>query len=153
MLCVHMLVEKYKKLMNMTKIRTYSELSRLDTFSERFEYLKLGDVVGSATFGFDRYINQRFYTSYEWKMARENVILRDNGCDLGILGFEIHTAILIHHINPMMADDIIHGEEWIFDPEYLITTTKNTHNAIHFGSENPFPKTVITRNPGDTKLW
>lgn len=137
----------------MTKTRTYSELSRLNTFSERFEYLKLGDVVGSATFGFDRYINQRFYTSYEWKTAREEVILRDNGCDLGIIGFEIHTAILIHHINPMMADDIIHGEEWIFDPEYLITTTKNTHNAIHFGNENPFPKIVIARNPGDTKLW
>jgi hypothetical protein len=137
----------------MTKIRTYRELSRFNTFDERFEYLKLGDVVGSATFGFDRYINQGFYTSYEWKRAREEVILRDNGCDLGIPGFEIYRDILVHHINPMMADDIIHGEEWIFDPEYLITTTKNTHNAIHFGNNKGLPKVVITRNRNDTKLW
>lgn len=134
-------------------IKTYSELRRLETFDERLDYLKLYGDVGRSTFGFDRYINQRFYTSYEWKRAREMVIVRDNGCDLGVRGFEIHTDILIHHINPMNVDDILHGEEWIFDPEYLITTTKNTHNSIHFGDDNSFPKVVIARSRGDTKLW
>jgi len=135
------------------KTRRYSELCRLDTFEDRFEYLRLNGEVGRSTFGFDRYINQQFYASYEWKQVRQNVILRDNGCDLGISGYEIHDNILIHHINPMNMDDIIHGEMWIFDPEYLITTTKNTHNAIHFGNDNLLPKVVISRNPNDTKLW
>jgi hypothetical protein len=137
----------------MTKVRSYSELRRLNTFEERFEYLKLNGAVGQSTFGFDRYINQQFYTSYEWKRARRTVILRDNGCDLGILGYEINRSLLIHHINPMNPEDIIHGEEWIFDPEFLITTTPNTHNAIHFGNETLLPKVVIARLPNDTKLW
>lgn len=135
------------------EIRTYSELSRLDTFEERFEYLKLDGNVGLSTFGFDRYINQRFYTSYEWRSARHNVIVRDLGRDLGVYGYDIHSHILIHHINPIVVEDILHGEEWIFDQEYLITTTKKTHNAIHFGTENRFPQTVITRTPNDTRLW
>lgn len=134
-------------------IKTYSELRRRDSFDERLEYLKLYGDVGRSTFGFDRYINQRFYTSYEWKRARQTVIIRDNGCDLGVRGFEIHTDILIHHVNPMTVDDIIHGEEWIFDPEFLITTTKNTHNSIHFGDESPYPKVVLARSRDDTKLW
>jgi hypothetical protein len=133
--------------------KTYSELRRFDNFDERFEYLKLNGQVGRATFGFDRWVNQKFYTSYEWKQARDLVILRDDGCDLGIPGYEINVEILIHHMNPMSMDDIVHGEEWIFDPNYLITTTKSTHNAIHYGSENPYPRTVISRNPNDTKLW
>ena len=137
----------------MTKIRSYSELKRLETFEERFEYLRLNDTVGRSTFGFDRYINQKFYTSYEWKRVRNSIILRDNSCDLGISGYEVHTGILIHHMNPMTSDDIIHGEEWIFDPEYLITTTQNTHNAIHFGTEKLLPKVVTARIPGDTKVW
>jgi hypothetical protein len=137
----------------MTNIRRYSELRDLLTFEERFEYLKLNGAVGRSTFGFDRYINQRFYTSYEWKEARRLVILRDNGCDLGILGYEIYSSILIHHINPIEMDDIVHGEEWIFDPEYLITTTQATHNALHFGSEKLLPKVVLSRNRNDTKLW
>lgn len=137
----------------MTKIRSYSELRRLNTFDERFEYLKLNGEVGRSTFGFDRWINQRFYTSYQWKRARNFVILRDNGCDLGISGYEINGAVYIHHMNPMSVDDIVHGEEWIFDPEYLITTTQITHNAIHFGDDRQLPKVVISRSPNDTKLW
>lgn len=135
------------------EIKTYSELRRLETFDERFEYLKLSGSVGVSTWGFDRYINQMFYASYEWKRAREEVIMRDNGCDLGIPGYEIHAWILIHHINPMVPEDVIHGESWIFDPEYLITTTKSTHNAIHFGRQSPYPRVVTTRIPNDTKLW
>ena len=134
-------------------IKRYSELSRLGTFEERYAYLRLFGDVGRSTFGFDRYINQRFYTSYEWKTARRTVILRDNSCDLGVYGFDIHTDILVHHLNPLNVDDIIHGEEWIFDPEYLITTTKRTHNAIHFGDDNLAPKVVFSRSAGDTRLW
>lgn len=134
-------------------IRTYSELSRYFTFEERFEYLLLGGQIGYATFGFDRHINQKFYASYEWKRVRDEVIFRDYGCDLGIDGYEIHSGILIHHMNPMSVDDILHGEEWILDPEYLITTTHNTHNAIHYGAQKLLPKTVVERSPGDTRLW
>lgn len=134
-------------------IKRYSEVSRLGTFEERYAYLRLFGDVGRSTFGFDRYINQRFYTSYEWKTARRTVILRDNSCDLGVYGFDIHTDILVHHLNPLNVDDIIHGEEWIFDPEYLITTTKRTHNAIHFGDDNLAPKVVFSRSAGDTRLW
>lgn len=137
----------------MSRIRSYSELRELLYFEERFEYLKLDGEVGSSTFGFDRWINQRFYSSYEWRRARQIVILRDNGCDLGVPGYEINGDLLIHHINPMVADDIIHGEEWILDPEYLITTTTQTHNAIHFGTEKLLPKTVTARSPNDTRLW
>ena|SRR5580765_5369128 len=139
--------------MFMTKNRSYSELRRLHTFEERFEYLKMNGEVGRATFGFDRWINQRFYTSYMWKRARRDVILRDNGCDLGISGYEIGGSVLIHHMNPMTSEDIIHSEEWIFDLEYLITTTHNTHNAIHFGDDRLLPKVVLDRVPNDTKLW
>lgn len=134
-------------------IRSYLELRRLHTFEDRFEYLKMNGQVGRATFGFDRWINQRFYMSYLWKKARNDVILRDNGCDLGILGYEIGGSVLIHHMNPMTSEDIIHGEEWIFDPNFLITTTPNTHNAIHFGTDTLLPKVVIERSQGDTKLW
>lgn len=134
-------------------IKTYSELSKLQTFDDRFDYLRLGGSVGQATFGFDRYINQQFYTSRQWKDVRNHVIVRDNGCDLGVIGYEIHVGILIHHINPMVPDDIIHAEEWILDPEFLITTTHNTHNAIHYGDKSLIPKVVTERTPGDTKLW
>lgn len=137
----------------MTKTRSYSELRHLQTFEERFDYLKLSGEVGRSTFGFDRYINQKFYTSYEWKQIRYRVISRDNGCDLGIPGYEINGALLIHHINPMSVDDIVHGESWIFDPEYLITTTQITHNGIHFGDDRNIPKVVISRSRDDTKLW
>ena len=148
MLCVRMRVRKLK-----TMMKTYNDLINLDSFEERFEYLKLGGNVGRATFGFDRYINQEFYTSHQWKSIRKLVILRDNGCDLGIFGYEIHTELLIHHINPMVPDDIIHQEDWILDPNFLITTTKRTHNAIHYGGLSPYPKVVTQRSPGDTRLW
>ena len=134
-------------------VRSYSELRRLHTFDERFDYLMLGGSVGHETFGHDRWINQRFYASFEWKQVRDQVIVRDQGCDLGIPGYEIHHDILIHHINPMVADDIVHGETWILDPEYLITTTQTTHNAIHYGAKSLLPKVVVERRPGDTKLW
>jgi hypothetical protein len=137
----------------MTKTRTYSELRLYGSFEERFEYLKMSSNVGRATFGFDRYINQKFYASYEWKQARNTVITRDNGCDLGVIGYDIHSELLVHHMNPMDVNAIIHGEEWIFDPEYLITTTKRTHNAIHFGNISLLPKVVISRSRGDTTLW
>lgn len=133
--------------------RTYSELSQFTTFDARFEYLKLGGGVGRATFGFDRYINQQFYTSREWHDVRRQITIRDEGCDLGIIGYEIHVEPLIHHINPMTPDDIRHGEEWILDPEFLILTTHRTHNALHFGTKRSYPKVVLARSPRDTKLW
>lgn len=137
----------------MTITKCYSELSRLRTFEERLEYLKLDGGVGRSTFGFDRHINQKFYTSREWHDVRRHVILRDNGCDLGIPGYEIYHELLIHHMNPMSIQDILHGESWIIDPEYLITTTHNTHNFIHYGHDEPYPKVVLERTPNDTKLW
>lgn len=137
----------------MTRIRSYSELSQIETWEGRLDYLKLGGGVGRATFGFDRHINQRFYTSREWQEVRNHVIYRDDGCDLGVRGYEIYHSILIHHVNPMGVEDIIHGEPWIFDPEFLITTTHDTHNAIHYGVDRQFPKVVAERTPGDTRLW
>lgn len=136
-----------------TMTKAYSWLVELPTFEERFEYLKLGGGVGRATFGFDRHINQKFYRSREWQDVRQYVIYRDEGCDLGIPGYEIHVEPLIHHMNPMSADDIIHGESWILNPEYLITTTHHTHNAIHYGGDSVYPKVVTERTPQDTKLW
>ena len=134
-------------------IRTYSDLKRLGSFEERFEYLRLHGEVGRSTFGFDRYLNQRFYRSSEWKQARDYVIVRDNGCDLGVIGYEIHDGALIHHINPMAVGDVIHSNSWILDPEYLITTTQRTHNAIHYSDVSLLPKVVVAREKGDTKLW
>ncbi len=137
----------------MTKSRSYSELANLNTFDERFEYLKLKGGVGRATFGFDRHVNQQFYMSQEWHDVRQYVIFRDEGCDLGIIGYEIHVGPLIHHMNSMSVNDILHKEAWILDPEFLITTTHNTHNAIHFGGTSSYPKVVTERTPRDTKLW
>lgn len=134
-------------------IRSYSDLENLTTFEERFEYLKLGGGVGRATFGFDRFINQQFYTSREWRNIREYVAIRDEGCDLGIIGYEIHVSPLVHHMNPMDANDILHREDWILNPEFLILTTNITHNNLHFGVSNMFPKVVTERTPSDTKLW
>jgi hypothetical protein len=135
------------------KTRSYSELRRLETFEERFFYLELKGTLGTSTFGFDRWINQRFYKSREWLSVREQVIVRDNGCDLGILGFEIYSGLLVHHMNPISVDDLEHGEDWIIDPEYLITTSLRTHNAIHYGDESLLPRGPVVRKRGDTKLW
>jgi hypothetical protein len=135
------------------KIRRYSEMVMEETFLDRFEYLKLGGVVGRSTFGFDRYINQQFYSSWEWKNIRKEVIVRDEGCDLGVPGYEIHNGLLIHHINPVEIIDIVHSEGWLLDPEYLITTTHDTHNAIHYGDQSLLKLPFVKREPGDTKLW
>lgn len=137
----------------MARIRTYRELRQLPTFMERFNYLSLKGYVGEATFGFDRWINQLFYTSREWRDVRQEVIIRDMGCDLGVPGYEIFDSLLIHHINPITAKDIENGEEWIVEPDYLITTSHRTHNAIHYGDENQLRQPMVARTPGDTKLW
>lgn len=134
-------------------IRTYSELSHYQTFLDRYRYLSLQGQVAESTFGFDRYINQMFYRSTQWKRVRQHVIARDNGCDLGIDGFEIHDRIIIHHMNPMTSGDIETGNEDILDPEFLISVTHETHNAIHYGDENQLRKTYEPRRPGDTLLW
>ena len=134
-------------------IRTYSELRRLTDFEDRYKYLALRGSVGRSTFGFDRYINQQFYTSTQWRQIRHHVIARDLGCDLGVEGYEIHDRIYIHHMNPMTVDDIAHGEDSILNPEFLITTTHRTHNAIHYGDERLLPRPLTERRSGDTKLW
>lgn len=135
------------------KIRTYSELSQVRGFVERYEYLRIGGTVGFDTFGFDRHINQSFYRSREWRSVRNEVIVRDNGCDLGVVGREIPAEALVHHINPLTVADLIHHEEWVLNPEYLITTTHDTHNAIHYGDKSLLRKPYVARAPGDTKLW
>lgn len=135
-------------------IRTYSELSKLKTFRERYEYLKLDGTVGEETFGFDRYINQMFYKSEEWKRIRNYVITRDNGCDLGISDRKIvDSVILVHHMNPITKEDIINKNEILLDPEYLITTIKPTHDAIHYGYENLLAEDLIVRSKNDTCPW
>lgn len=134
-------------------IRTYSELSKLLTFEERFRYLSLDGKVGEETFGFDRYLNQMFYRSQKWKAVRDYVIVRDNGCDLGVEGYEIHGRIIIHHMNPITIRDIEKESDFLLDPEYLITTVHNTHNAIHYGNENLLIKAPIERRKNDTCPW
>ncbi len=136
------------------KTLTYSELSMLPTFDERYNYLKLVGVVGEDTFGFDRYLNQRFYNSVEWKRARDYVITRDMGCDLGIPGREINDKIYVHHMNPMSIKDIVDGDSHIINPEFLITVSFDTHNAIHYGDERLLHrKDLIVRNQNDTCPW
>lgn len=135
------------------KTRTYSELRRLSTFEERFAYLDLRGQVGEATFGFDRWLNQQFYRSHEWHVVRDEVIARDRACDLGVTGYEIRGRILVHHMNPVTPEDLTNGVGWVLDPQYLITTTHRTHNAIHYGDDSLLPKQLVERRPGDTKLW
>lgn len=134
-------------------IRTYSELAELSSFEERFEYLKLNGVVGHPTFGFERYLNQRFYTSQQWKQTRRTVIARDLGMDLGVEGFEIHDRVIIHHMNPMLPEDLYEIDDVVLNPDFLITTTHTTHNAIHYGDESSLRTRMVDRKPGDTKLW
>lgn len=137
-----------------TSIKTYSELIALPTFEERYRYLQLSGSVGEETFGFDRYINQQLYrTDPRWKAVRDKVILRDNGCDLGSEGFEIGGRIIVHHMNPVTVEDIIRGSEFVFDPEYLISTSHNTHNAIHYGDESLLITGPIIRTKNDTCPW
>ncbi len=139
--------------MGTKRIRCYTELSQIRDFRGRYEYLRLRSSVGSATFGFDRYLNQRFYTSVEWRQIRNHVIARDRGCDMGLEGYEIFDQVAIHHMNPMTTDEIVSGDESILDTEYLITVSRRTHNAIHFGDEKLLVTPLVTRRPGDTKLW
>lgn len=134
-------------------IRNYSELITLRTFKERFEYLKLDGIVGEETFGFDRYMNQIFYKSKEWASVRRDVIIRDNGCDLGVDGYEIHGKILIHHMNPINLSDIVHKTDELLNPDYLITTVLSTHNAIHYGDASLLPALPIERRANDTCPW
>lgn len=134
-------------------IKRYSELILLPTFEERYKYLQLNGVIGDETFGFDRYINQMFYRSQEWKQVRDYVIVRDNGCDLGIEGHEIRGKILIHHMNPIGIKDIQQVNKFLLDPEYLITTMLSTHNAIHYGDESLLVKDPIERSKNDTCPW
>ena len=134
-------------------IRTYSELITLPTFEERFKYLKLNGQVGESTFGFDRYLNQLFYKSDEWLRLRDQIIIRDNGCDLGIEGREIHGRILIHHMNPIRKEDILNRSRYLLDPEFLICTVKRTHDAIHYGDENLLLTIPKERRKNDTCPW
>ena len=134
-------------------IKTYTELSSIPDYESRFRYLKLGGKVGTETFGFDRYLNQRFYRSREWKSVRDIVISRDNGCDLGIPGREIYGKIYIHHMNPLLLNDIADATDYLLNPEYLITTTHATHNAIHYGDEHLLMLDPIERRPYDTCPW
>ena len=138
----------------MKNIKTYSELITLPTFRERYEYLRLDGRVGEETFGFDRYLNQRFYRSDEWRELRDWIIIRDNACDLGMDGYAIHSQkILIHHMNPITKDDILTRSEFLLNPDYLICTTKNTHDAIHYGDAELLITEPIERTPFDTCPW
>lgn len=139
--------------MSQSKIRTYSELIQLPTFLERFNYLKLGGVVGKDTFGWDRYLNQKFYRSQEWQSLRNWVIIRDNGCDLGIPGREIQSRVYIHHMNPIGKADLLNMTEYLMNPDFLICVSLDTHNAIHYGDETLLILDPVVRQPGDTKLW
>lgn len=136
-----------------TMSRTYSDLIRIPTFEERYKYLQLKSKVGESTFGWERWMNQEFYRSREWKNARSEVIARDYGFDLGMPDFPVRGAPHVHHMNPMNPDAIEHGDPSIFDPEFLITVSQRTHNAIHFGDESQLPRIFVPRRPGDTKLW
>ena len=139
--------------MKTMNIKTYSELSKLTTFKERYRYLRLEGRVGEETFGFDRWINQMFYKDPEWLKIRDEVIIRDNGCDLGIEGREIYSRIIVHHMNPITKADILDRSEFLLNPEYLICTVKNTHDAIHYGDENLLITLPMERNVNDTCPW
>lgn len=140
-------------MVNKLSLRTYSELRHIRTFEGRYHYLRLAGIVGKSTFGFDRYINQLFYKSKRWRRTRDGIIIRDNGCDLGAEGYEINDRIIIHHMNPITEEDIELDREIIYDPEFLISTSSNTHTAIHFSDESLLPKLPIVRTKNDTCPW
>lgn len=137
----------------MTTNRCYSELCKLNTFQERLNYLKLDGAVGEATFGYDRYLNQQFYRSAEWHRIRNQVIIRDMGCDLGVEGYDIHGRILIHHMNPVTEKDILQHSTYLTDPEYLIAVSHKTHNAIHYGNADTTDASPAERTTNDTCPW
>lgn len=138
---------------NTSTIKTYSELIQLNDFLDRFRYLKLDGRVGEETFGFDRYLNQEFYHSLEWRSVRDYIIVRDLGCDLGLEGFEIHGRIYIHHMNPIDRRDILNVSEYLLNPDFLICVSRNTHNAIHYGDESLLSCAPVERTPYDTCPW
>lgn len=133
--------------------RSYTELKQYDSFLDRYKYLKLVGQVGVDTFGLDRYINQMLYRSSKWQKARRGVIIRDEGCDLGVKGYDVNDKIIVHHMNPLTLEDIEEDRDWIYDPEYLICTSFRTHNAIHYGDEQLLPKLPIERSRNDTCPW
>lgn len=134
--------------------RSYSELITFDTFEERYRYCRLDGIVGEETFGFDRFINQYLYQrSLRWREVRRRVIMRDNGCDLGVEGYDIRGKIIVHHMNVLTMDDILEERDWVFNPEYLISVSHNTHNAIHYGNEDLLVKAPIVRQANDTCPW
>lgn len=139
--------------MSLSDLRCYRELIRLKTFDERFEYLKLKGIVGESTFGYDRYLNQLLYTSGEWRRIRRDIILRDNGCDLAVEGYDIPDIIIVHHMNPISVEDLIDFSEDVINPEYLICVSHDTHNAIHYGDRSLLTREPIERKPGDTCPW
>lgn len=134
-------------------IKSYSELMSLPTFTERYQYLRIGSKIGEATFGYDRYLNQILYTSREWRRFRDQIIVRDNGCDLGCLDRELRERIIVHHINPITVEDVINRNPMVFDPENVICVSHNTHEAIHYGDEDLLVKNPIERKPNDTCPW
>lgn len=134
-------------------LRRYSELIRLGSFEERYQYLRIGGIVGESTFGFERFMNQALYTSQRWKLLRNEIIVRDNGCDLGIEGRDIYDKIIIHHMNPLTREQMREPDESMFDPEFLICVSMNTHNAIHYGDERLLYKGPVVRRPNDTCPW
>lgn len=137
----------------MALIRCYRELKRLKTFQERYDYLKIGGLVGDSTFGFERYLNQMLYSSPQWRKVRDQVIIRDNGNDLGVEGFQIYDHIIVHHMNPITVEQIEEAASEIFDPEYLVCCSTQTHNAIHFGDKSLLPQLPVERSPNDTCPW
>lgn len=139
--------------MTMTNIKTYSELITIPTFEERYRYLRIGGSVGEETFGFDRYLNQIFYKTKEWLAVRDSVIVRDLGCDLAMVDREIHGRILVHHMNPITKEDVLSRSKFLLDSEYLICTSKNTHDAIHYGDDDLLIKVPVERRPNDTCPW
>lgn len=149
MLCEHILEIKEMKIV----IRSYHELRLLQTFDERYDYLKLGGIVGKETFGSERYLNQLLYHSGEWEAFRNEIIVRDNGCDLGIKGREIFSKLVIHHINPITIEDIEQGADCVFDPDNAICTMHSTHMAIHYGDISMIIRLSKERKKGDTLLW
>lgn len=135
------------------KTKTYSELIRLEKYMDRYQYLMLSGRVGQETFGYERFLNQSLYKSYEWRSVRDEVIVRDHGCDLGMEGYEIYGSIIVHHMNPITMDDIQNRDEDIFNPEYLVSTSFSTHNAIHYGDEGLLITEPIIRTKNDTCPW
>lgn len=135
------------------RTRSYSQMAQYDTLEERYNYLRLQGQVGLDTFGYDRWLNQAFYKSKQWRQIRSYVIARDEGCDLGILDFPIRYKVFIHHMNPITVEQLAHGDSDVLDPEFLVTTSHQTHNAIHYGDVNLLPKEFQPRRPNDTQLW